>query len=91
MYQAFSFPIETSLMKIGMYPLPCQNLQVKLCDKKMFPVDLISVWSSRSASHVIHARMEHMIATRMPNAITLATSVTQCIVVNVNQAMLAMA
>lgn len=59
-------------------------------DKKMFPVDVISVWSSRSASHEIHAQMEHMTATRMPNAITSATSVTPCIAVNVNQAMLAM-
>lgn len=60
-------------------------------DKTMFSVGLSSLWSSRSASHVIHAQMEHMTATRMPNAITLATLVTPCIAVNVNQAMLAMA
>lgn len=57
----------------------------------MFSVGLIPVWSSRSASHAIHAQMEHMTATRTPNVITLATLVTPCIAVNVNQAMLAMA
>lgn len=44
----------------------------------------------RSANRVTHAMMEPTTATGMPSAITLATSVTPCIVVNVDQAMLGM-
>lgn len=60
-------------------------------NEKLNPLTTLFMSSSRSASHVIHAQMEHMTATRMPNAITLATLVTPCIAVNVSQAMLAMA
>lgn len=47
--------------------------------------------SPRCVSHVTHAQMAHMTATRMPSATTSATSVIPCTAVSANQAMLATA